>query len=93
MISAQTDQVQQERLIEKYMALPDQVWDSIINQATQVSIVITISKINSRLMGCVKVHTCTCTCTCNKLNTNTMFVYSYEIDIQLNVMFFRMLRS
>ena len=37
MIGAQTDQVQQERLIEKYMSLPNQVWDSIINQATQVS--------------------------------------------------------
>ena len=34
MISAQTDQVAQEHLIEKYMALPNQVWDSIINQAT-----------------------------------------------------------
>lgn len=36
MIGAQTDQVQQERLVEKYMSLPNQVWDSIINQATQV---------------------------------------------------------
>merc|ERR550532_3609310 len=35
MISASTDSQQQEQLIEKYMALPDQVWDSIINQATQ----------------------------------------------------------
>lgn len=35
MISAQTDQAAQELLIEKYMALPNQVWDSIINQATQ----------------------------------------------------------
>ena len=34
MISAQTDQVAQEHLIEKYMSLPNQVWDSIINQAT-----------------------------------------------------------
>lgn len=34
-IGAHTDQVQQERLIEKYMSLPNQVWDSIINQATQ----------------------------------------------------------
>ena len=36
MIGAQTDQTAQENLIEKYMALPNQVWDSIINQATQV---------------------------------------------------------
>ena len=36
MISAQTDQTAQEHLIEKYMSLPNQVWDSIITQATQV---------------------------------------------------------
>ena len=36
MISAQTDPGAQEHLIEKYMALPNQVWDGVINQATQV---------------------------------------------------------
>ena len=35
MISAQTDHTAQENLIEKYMSLPNQVWDGIINQATQ----------------------------------------------------------
>ena len=35
MISAQNDSSAQEHLIEKYMTLPNQVWDSIINQATQ----------------------------------------------------------
>jgi len=35
MISASTDQQQQEQLIEKYMALPNQVWDDIINQASK----------------------------------------------------------
>ncbi|XP_076311776.1 exportin-1-like isoform X1 [Tachypleus tridentatus] len=35
MISAQTDQVVQEHLVEKYMFLPSQVWDDIINQATK----------------------------------------------------------
>uniref|UniRef100_A0A671L4G4 Exportin-1 n=1 Tax=Sinocyclocheilus anshuiensis TaxID=1608454 RepID=A0A671L4G4_9TELE len=35
MIGAQTDQTVQERLIEKYMLLPNQVWDSIIQQATK----------------------------------------------------------
>lgn len=35
MISAQSDQVAQEHLIERYMLLPNQVWDGIINQATQ----------------------------------------------------------
>jgi len=34
MINAQTDQMAQEHLVEKYMALPNQVWDGIINQAT-----------------------------------------------------------
>uniref|UniRef100_A0A2M4BBI0 Exportin-1 n=1 Tax=Anopheles marajoara TaxID=58244 RepID=A0A2M4BBI0_9DIPT len=35
MISAQADQVQQDILIEKYMMLPNQVWDEIISQATK----------------------------------------------------------
>uniref|UniRef100_A0AAQ5YIN3 Exportin-1 n=1 Tax=Amphiprion ocellaris TaxID=80972 RepID=A0AAQ5YIN3_AMPOC len=35
MIGAQTDQAVQELLIEKYMLLPNQVWDSIIQQATK----------------------------------------------------------
>ncbi|CAI9730357.1 exportin-1-like isoform X1 [Octopus vulgaris] len=35
MISAQIDQVPQDHLIERYMLLPNQVWDGIINQATQ----------------------------------------------------------
>lgn len=34
MISAQLDQVAQEQLIEKYMLLPNQVWDDIISQAS-----------------------------------------------------------
>ncbi|ESP02273.1 hypothetical protein LOTGIDRAFT_224905 [Lottia gigantea] len=35
MISAQTEQAAREHLIERYMLLPNQVWDGIINQATQ----------------------------------------------------------
>ncbi|KAJ4428918.1 exportin-1 [Periplaneta americana] len=35
MISAQVDQVIQEHLIEKYMMLPNQVWDDIISQASK----------------------------------------------------------
>lgn len=35
MISAQSDTAIQEKLIEKYMYLPNQVWDDIINQATK----------------------------------------------------------
>jgi len=34
MISASTDQQQQEQLIERYMQLPNSVWDDIINQAS-----------------------------------------------------------
>ncbi|XP_041839886.1 exportin-1 [Melanotaenia boesemani] len=34
MIGAQTDQAAQELLVEKYMLLPNQVWDGIIQQAT-----------------------------------------------------------
>jgi len=35
MISAQTDPQMQEALIDKYMALPNQVWDAIISQASK----------------------------------------------------------
>jgi len=38
MIGAQTENSTQERLIDKYMQLPNQVWDNIITQATQVFI-------------------------------------------------------
>ena len=37
MISAQTDLPTQDQLIEKYMHLPNAVWDSIILQATNVN--------------------------------------------------------
>lgn len=36
MINAQANQVAQEVLIEKYMSLPNQVWDDIISQASKV---------------------------------------------------------
>ena len=35
MISSETEQSRQDRLIEKYMQLPNVVWDDIINQATK----------------------------------------------------------
>lgn len=34
MISAQTEPEAQEHLIEKYMMLPNQVWDQVISQAS-----------------------------------------------------------
>jgi len=37
MISVETETATQERLIDKYMCLPNQVWDNIITQATQAS--------------------------------------------------------
>lgn len=36
MISAQADQIIQDQLIERYMMLPNQVWDDIINSAAKV---------------------------------------------------------
>lgn len=36
MINAQVDGAAQEALIEKYMSLPNQVWDDIISQASKV---------------------------------------------------------
>lgn len=47
MIGAQTDQSVQEHLIEKYMLLPNQVWDSIIQQATKVSSSISLCSVFS----------------------------------------------
>lgn len=38
MISAQVDTMAQDVLIEKYMMLPNQVWDDIISQASKVSL-------------------------------------------------------
>ena len=35
MISSQTDPVEQEKLIVKYMSLPNQIWDGIINRASR----------------------------------------------------------
>jgi hypothetical protein len=59
MIGAQTDQAVQEHLIEKYMLLPNQVWDSIIQQATKVShtplwdwVLITSVSKHFKLYGC-----------------------------------------
>ena len=43
MISAQADTLVQEQLIEKYMLLPNQVWDDIISQASKVCLVVLIT--------------------------------------------------
>jgi hypothetical protein len=51
MISAQVDQVIQELLIEKYMTLPNQVWDDIISQASKVRTVFGSSTFASSVLG------------------------------------------
>lgn len=38
MISSHTDDTIQKDSIEKYMALPNRIWDAIIEQAAKVSI-------------------------------------------------------
>jgi hypothetical protein len=38
MINAQTDGMARERLIEKYMSLPNQIWDGVIAAATKARI-------------------------------------------------------
>ena len=50
MIGAQTDATAQEHLIKKYTALPNQVWDGIISQATQVSSFQQLSFLSYRLL-------------------------------------------
>jgi exportin-1 len=37
MVSAQSDSLAQNRLIEKYMSLPNELWDSIVQRATAVT--------------------------------------------------------
>jgi hypothetical protein len=50
MISAQVDQVVQELLIEKYMMLPNQVWDDIISQASKVRVYETCILLHQRMV-------------------------------------------
>jgi len=47
MISAQADTLVQEQLIEKYMLLPNQVWDDIISQASKVCSCVKHNKIDA----------------------------------------------
>lgn len=52
MISACADQTQQERLIEKYMSLPNQVWDELINMASNnvevIMIIVVVEYLGTR---------------------------------------------
>lgn len=60
MISAQADTVIQEQLIEKYMLLPNQVWDDIISQASKVNhnTWYTLKKKRNGYFTFVYVHNC-----------------------------------
>lgn len=78
MIGAQTDQAVQEHLIEKYMLLPNQVWDSIIQQATKVSLrsqgvsptlLITVNTAKKAILSCFK------------WLTLVVFVFCQNVDI------------
>jgi len=60
MISAQTETSTQERLIEKYMQLPNQVWDSIITQATQNVDVLKDPEIVKQLNNILKTNVRAC---------------------------------
>lgn len=60
MISAQTDQFQQERLIEKYMSLPNQVWDNIIQQATRNADILKDQEIVKQLCNILKTNVRAC---------------------------------
>ncbi|XP_063606328.1 exportin-1-like [Penaeus indicus] len=60
MISAQTDQVVQEHLIEKYMMLPNQVWDEIINQASRNVDILKDSDVVKQLANILKTNVRAC---------------------------------
>lgn len=60
MIGAQTDPPVQQVLIEKYMLLPNQVWDSIIQQATKVRADRSAVCYILLLFPCAKLSRCCC---------------------------------
>uniref|UniRef100_A0A0V0G423 Exportin-1 n=1 Tax=Triatoma dimidiata TaxID=72491 RepID=A0A0V0G423_TRIDM len=60
MISAQVDQVAQEALIEKYMSLPNQVWDDIISQASKNVDVLKDPDVVKQLVSILKTNVRAC---------------------------------
>lgn len=58
MISAQSEKFVQEPLIERYMLLPNQVWDDIINQATRNVDVLKDADAVKQLANILKVSKC-----------------------------------
>lgn len=61
MISACADQPQQERLIEKYMSLPNHVWDELINMASSNVDVLSEMDIVKQLASILKTNVKACT--------------------------------
>ncbi|KAL1462770.1 hypothetical protein WDU94_014579 [Cyamophila willieti] len=61
MISACADQPQQERLIEKYMSLPNHVWDELINMASSNVEVLSEMDIVKQLASILKTNVKACT--------------------------------
>jgi len=60
MISAQTDQIVTERLIEKCMLLPNQIWDEIIQKATKNIEVLRQQETVKQLMNILKTNVSAC---------------------------------
>ena len=60
MISAQSDQMVQEHLIEKYMLLPNQVWDEIINQASKNVDILKDAEVVKQLANILKTNVRAC---------------------------------
>lgn len=60
MISAQVDQVLRDQLIEKYMMLPNQVWDEIINSAAKNVEILKNPEIVKQLASILKTNGSAC---------------------------------
>lgn len=60
MISSQTDQVVTERLIEKCMLLPNQIWDGIIQSATKNIDILRDQETVKQLMNILKTNVAAC---------------------------------
>ncbi|XP_038215135.1 exportin-1 [Zerene cesonia] len=60
MISAQVDQVAQEQLIEKYMLLPNLVWDDIISQASHNVDILKAPEAVKQLVSILKTNVSAC---------------------------------
>ena len=63
MVSAQMDPNQQVKLLEKMMAVPNQIWDSIINRAAENQQVLQDIDIIKQLGHILKINVRSCTST------------------------------